>query len=542
VLWRTSLTRLNNTRLDFLPNEPKNYRESLKRPDRGQWAKAEQVEYDTLVKHGTWELVDEPSDRVISLLPSKWVYKLKLDQHGNISRYKSRLVLLGNLQNEDQYSDTFSPTARLSSIRTLISIAAQERLDLTCFDIESAFVQADVDHEIYIRPPPGYSFPPGKVARLRRSLYGLRQASRLFHAKLHTFLLAYGFQQVGEDGTLFRFQSNDDVLFLSMYVDDGLVASSSPQLYQKFMCALKTEFTISNESPLQYYLGIAFTRDRDGSVFLDQSKYIRELLERFGMQDSSPEPTPLAPNQHLNSDDCCDQYDPEMRQRIQTYQSLISALLWLSTATRPNIAYATNQLALYLTNPGHSHFVAAKRVLRYLKGTQELGLRYSRSEFNGNVLTAYCDSDFAGDPDDRRSVTGYIMFLNGGPVVWSSKRQPIVSVSSSEAEFYAASLASLDVLFYRRLLADLGFEQTSPTVMWEDNAACIYMSQKEGILNRAKHIDLRVHRIRELVRDRVVVLTKVATLDQVADAFTKSLNPQLFCKHRSMFMSLPSSS
>ena len=231
-----------------------------------------------------------------------------------------------------------------------------------------------------------------------------------------------------------------------------------------------------------------------------------------------------------------------MRQRTQTYQSLIGALLWLSTATRPDIAYATNQLARYLTNPGHSHFVAAKRVLRYLKGTQELGLRYSRSEFNGNVLTAYCDSDFAGDPDDRRSVTGYIMFLNGGPVVWSSKRQPIVSVSSSEAEFYAASLASLDVLFYRRLLADLGFEQTSPTIMWEDNAACIYMSQKEGILNSAKHIDLRVHRIRELVRDRVVVLTKVATLDQVADAFTKSLNPQLFCKHRSMFMSLPSSS
>ena len=139
-------------------------------------------------------------------------------------------------------------------------------------------------------------------------------------------------------------------------------------------------------------------------------------------------------------------------------------------------------------------------------------------------------------------MTGYVLFLNNGPVAWASKRQPIVSVSSSEAEFYAALLASLDVLFYHRLLADLGFEQTSPTIMWEDNAACIYMSQKEGILNRAKHIDLHVHRIRELVRDRVVVLTKVATLDQVADAFTKSLNPQLFCKHRSMFMSLPSSS
>ena len=187
---------------------------------------------------------------------------------------------------------------------------------------------------------------------------------------IRSFLRTDSSKLVRITGTLFRFQSNDDVLYLSMYVDDGLVASSSPQLYHKFMCALKTEFTISNESPLQYYLGIAFTQDRDGSVFLDQSKYIRELLERFGMQDSSPEPTPLAPNQHLNGDDCCDRYDPEMRQRIQTYQSLIGALLWLSTATRPDISYATNQLARYLTNPGHSHFVAAKRVLRYLKGTQ----------------------------------------------------------------------------------------------------------------------------------------------------------------------------
>ena len=225
-----------------------------------------------------------------------------------------------------------------------------------------------------------------------------------------------------------------------------------------------------------------------------------------------------------------------MHQRIRNYQSLVGALLWLSTSTRPDIAYATNQLARFLSNPGESHFVAAKRVLRYLKGTQHLCFQYHRSSV-GNILTAYCDSDFAGDPEDRRSVSGFILFLNGGPIAWTSKRQPIVSISSSEAEFYAASLASLDVLFYRRLLSALGFSQPSPTVMFEDNAACIYMSQKAGLINRAKHIDLRVHRIRELVRDGVVVLTKIPTLDQVADAFTKSLNPQLFCKHRSFFMS-----
>jgi len=239
---------------------------------------------------------------------------------------------------------------------------------------------------------------------------------------------------------------------------------------------------------------------------------------------------------YFTGEDCCDRADPAMKEAIKDYQSLVGALLWLSISTRPDISFATNQLARFLVNPGPSHFVAAKRVLRYLAGTSTFGIRYHRCTENANTLHAYVDADFAGNPEDRLSVTGFIVFLNGGPIAWISRRQPVVSVSSTEAEFYAASIAGLELLFYRRLMEQLGFPQQHPTVVFEDNAACIFLSKRSGQINRAKHIDTRLFKLRELVRSGILELSKISTQDQVADLFTKALSAQSFARFRSSFL------
>jgi len=435
----------------------------------------------------------------------------------------------------------FSPAARIASARTVISLATQERLFLSHFDVQAAFVSSDVDKDIFIQLPPGYELPPGKAAKLKRSLYGLRQASALFYRKLRAWLLDYGFVSIGDDGTLFRYERGTDVMILSLYVDDGIIATSSQQCYSRFLADFRKVFEISDQGPLSYYLGISVDYDRErGVAFLSQERYCLEVLERFQMQNCKPASTPFAPDTHLTGDDCCDRADPKNKYQIKHYQQLVGALLYLSGGTRPDIAYAVNQLAKFMSNPGTSHVVAAKRVLRYLAGTTRWGVRYQRQPAeSANLLWGYVDSDHAGNPEDRRSVTGFLLYLNGGPIAWVSKRQPCVSLSSSEAEYYAASLAGLEVLFFRRILEQLGFLQRLPTMLLEDNQACIYMSRREGQINRAKHIDTRIHKLRELCATGVLFLSKIPTVDQVADAFTKGLSARLFCKHRAMYMYHP---
>ena len=238
-------------------------------------------------------------------------------------------------------------------------------------------------------------------------------------------------------------------------------------------------------------------------------------------------------------DNCIDRLSRDNFPTIRDYQALVGALLYLSNWTRPDSSKAVSSCSRFLAAPAPSHIVAAKRILRYLSGTSDLSICYTRcsSSLAPNVLSGYVDADHAGDPNDRLSVTGYIFFLNGGPISWCSKRQPIVAVSSTEAEFYAASQAGLMTVVLRRFLSSLGISVTAPTILQEDNAACIYMAHGVGALKRAKHIDVRIFKLRELVREGILVLTKVMTDYQVADILTKALPTVSFQRHRSAFLS-----
>jgi len=542
----TALAAYGNTTGEtpiIMAPEPKSYKDIFKRSDSEQWVNACKVEMSTLLDMDTFELVDYDRATMGPLLRSKWVFKLKTDEYGDIIKRKARLVVRGDMQSEDTYDDTFSPTSRSAAMRAVISIATELDMELKHFDVTAAFISAYCDRDnIYLAPPEGFEHlvPRGKCLRLRRSLYGLKQASHLYHKKLQRWLLKYGFEQADDEGTLYRYinKTTKETMILSMYVDDGLVAASSSKVYDDFLTEFKKEFTISDQGDLHYYLGVKITRDRKlGQTTLSQEQYIEDLLKRFNMmQGGRDPPTPFEENYHMTSDDACDKTDPANLPQIRDYQTIVGALLYLSSNTRPDIAIAVNQAARFMSCPGPSHIYAVKRILRYLRGTKTLKLVYQRGTDKPNTLEGFVDADHAGNPEDRISVSGYIIFFNGGPISWSSKRQPIVALSSSEAEFYAVSLAACEIEYLRKMLDGLGFPQKGPTMLYEDNQGTIYMSRSVGAFNRSKHISTRVFRLRELVNSGVLFLQKVATLHNIADVFTKSLGGPLLGGHRSFFL------
>jgi hypothetical protein len=215
--------------------------------------------------------------------------------------------------------------------------------------------------------------------------------------------------------------------------------------------------------------------------------------------------------------------------------------MYAACFTRPDVAYTVNQCAKFMANPGPTHIRAAKRILQYLGTTKHLKLTYSRSDnpSSANRLIAYADADHAGDPESRRSVTRYVLILNGGAVSWQSVRQQIVALSSAEAEYYAASVAGTDIIYVRRLMEELGFAQTKPTLTYEDNMACIYMSKSAAMYHKARHIDTRVYHLRDLCKEGTMELEKIDTTRQVADSFTKATPRPLFDAHRTVMMGSP---
>ena len=307
---------------------------------------------------------------------------------------------------------------------------------------------------------------------------------------------------------------------------------NSSTLYEQFIKDLRGKFELSDQGDLNWYLGVAFNHDRKlGTCTLTQSSYIEALLERFNMKGCTPMSTPCEPSSHLLKSDAPAVPD---KAAVKHYQQLVGSLMYLACFTRPDIAYAVNQCARHMSNPGPTHVTAAKRILKYLAGTKELGLRYTRTSDTGraNVLTSFADSDHAGDPDSRRSVTGYVQLLNGAVVSWQSVRQQVVALSSVEAEYYAASVSGTDVQYIWRLMDELGHKQKEPTTLYEDNMACIYMSESSVMYHKARHIDTRVYHLRELCKDGIMKLIKVESAKQTADSLTKGTPRPLFVAHR----------
>ncbi|XP_019168865.1 PREDICTED: uncharacterized protein LOC109164771 [Ipomoea nil] len=362
--------------------------------------------------------------------------------------------------------------------------------------------------------PPGFQGDkPNQVCKLLRSLYGLKQASRQWNAKLTTALTKEGFQQSKADPSLFTRGHDASFIALLVYVDDIIVTSANMSLIHELKVFLDSVFKIKDLGSLGYFLGIEAQLTENG-LNICQRKYALDILEESGFTHSKPVSTPMIQNQHLTHDD-----SPSLGD-IGSYRRLIGRLLYL-IATRPDIAYIVQQLSQFVDAPTEAHMSAAHRLLRYLKSAPGQGLHYPK---NGNMqLTVFSDSDWATCAETRKSITGFCVFLGSALISWRSKKQATVSRSSSEAEYRALATTVCEVQWIKSLLRDLQVEIDKPAALFCDNKAAIAISENHVFHERTKHIEIDCHVVRERVTQGLVKLLYVPSSGQVADGFTKPL-------------------
>ena len=434
------------------------------------------------------------------------------------------------------YTETFAPTARAESIRIILSIVGAEGLFMIQFDIKTAYLNSTIEEVIFMDLPVGFEeyfyrrFPEcrGKVCRILKGLYGLKQSARGWNKTFSDFLKEYALIQSAADPCVF-YSVKTPRLILALWVDDGLVMCSDQTLLQKLISHLQTKFEIT-VGDADVYVGLHITRDfSNHRLFIDQQRFTETLLDKYGFQNVNTVSTPSDPHVHLSVPlpDDCDSLVPNF-----PYQEIVGSLLYLATNSRPDIAQAVSVVAQYATNFREIHCTAVKRILKYLRGTTDFALCYSFVSTGNQELIAYTDADYAGDLNDRKSRSGSILFLNNGPVLWISRKQPCTATSTTESEYVAASLTSKEVVWARRLLSDLGFPQSKPTPLFSDNQSAIRLVQNPEFHKRTKHIDVVYHLIREIQARGEITLFYVPTRLQLADILTKALTPDLFQKLR----------
>ncbi|RVW79312.1 Retrovirus-related Pol polyprotein from transposon RE1 [Vitis vinifera] len=472
-------------------------------------------EYDALLANETWKLCPRPVDH--NVVGNKWVYKVKQTSTGEVDRFKARLVALGFAQEEGiDFTETFSPVIKPSTVRVLLTLSVQFDWEIRQLDVSNAFLHGILLEDVYMEQPKGFvnSDFPDYVCKLNKSLYGLKQAPRAWFMRLSQTLLEFDFLSSPVDASLFVYHKGHIHLFILIYVDDILVTGTDPSLIQSLIQKLQTEFKMKDLGPLGYFLGIQASRDSSG-LHLRQSKYIGDLLHRTKMAGAKPASSPCTTGLKLSTH----VGEPLTASQITEYRQTVGALQYC-TLTRPDIAFSVNQLCQHMHCPNSVHWTAAKRVLRYLKGTIDLGLWYTKGE---QTLQAFCDSDWAGNPDDRRSTTGYGVFFGSCLISWTAKKQSVVARSSTEAEYRALAITTAELYWIRMLLKELHISLPTAPTIWCDNSGALALASNPVFHARTKHIEVDFHFIREKVANRDISLQFIGSYDQPADIFTKGL-------------------
>ncbi|CAH9066792.1 unnamed protein product [Cuscuta europaea] len=391
-------------------SEPSNISEALLDPD---WVIAMQDELNQFKRLDVWTLVPKPQKKTI--IDMKWIFKNKRDEEGTVVQNKARLVAKGYNQQEDiDYDETFAPVARIEAIRLFLAYVAHKNFTVFQMDVKTAFLNGILEEEVYVTQPEGFVDPrfPDHVYKLKKALYGLKQAPRAWYDALTEFLVDSSFSKGKIDTTLFIKRQKSDIILIQIYVDDIIFASSNPRLCKHFEKLMKTKFEMSMMGELNFFLGLQVRQLSDG-IFINQSKYILEMLKRFNIDDKSSMTTPMSPNNKLDSDPSGKPVD------ATNYRAIIRSLLYL-TSNRPDIVFSTCLCARFQANPKESHLTAVRRILRYLKDTVNLGLWYPKH--SGFDLVGYSDADFAGCRMDRKSTSRAVQFLGEKLICWSSKK------------------------------------------------------------------------------------------------------------------------
>ena len=533
---------------------PKTYDDAMTSALRDRWVASMEKEISTLITHDTWELVsiDEiPRDRKV--VKSRFVYTVKYNRDGTVDRFKSRFVACGYSQIHGfDYNETFSATLRSTSFRLLCALAAGKKLTLDHFDVTSAFTQSDIDAVIYVEAPPGNFTPKDsqgrpKVLKLRKALYGTKQASKLWQDTLIRHLKTMGFHQLKNDPCIFMMRVRSHTLIVGVYVDDVVLAHDSPELLRWFTAKFTGVggFNATHKGKLDWFLGMGVDHHGDGSITIDQSKYCEKMLGKFIPSHSTSSRSHTSPCNPDSFQRLTTSRNPAEREKLSKlpYLELVGSLLYLSTMTRPDIAYHMSVLCSFMHDPSLDCYNAAVDLLLYVGNTKHYHLRYGGSVAAPDGLkdptsakiiedncgfVAYSDASWHKPDHLGFNMFGYVVCLYGGPVAFAAKRLKVIAHSSAEAEYAAASYSCKEIAFVRNVCSELELGITGPVCLAVDNEAAIKIAENRGATGRTKHFSDAIHYIRHMLDHLVVCLRYVSTHEQLADGFTKPLDKGKF--------------
>ena len=502
--------------------EPSTYQEAISSEEASLWKLAIKEEYDSLMLNGTWILASLPPGR--TTIKNKWIFKIKAAHEGTAERYKARLVAKGYTQRFGiDYQETFAPVVKHSALRVIFAIVAALDLEMIQLDIKTAFLYGALNEEIYMEQPEGF-IQPGKeteVCRLVKSIYGLKQAPRAWNTKFNDFLLKFGLVRSTADPCVYYRRQEEEMTIVAIFVDDGLVCSNKKEHLTNILEHLSTTFEMRS-FPASRFVGLDISRDRSKrQLYISQPHFITKLLEKFNMVQCHPKSVPADPNSRLETFAVPKNEEESTVMEAIPYREAVGGLLYVMVMSRPDIAYAVSQVAKFSQNPGPAHWKAVKRILSYLAGTANYGLSFSSNDLK--TIVGYTDADYAGDIKTRRSISGFVFLFHGGPISWASKQQSCTSLSTTEAEFVAASEASKEAIWLMRLVNEILGKETAPISLLCDNQSAIRLVCNPEFHQRTKHIDVKYYFIREQQEGRKISIEYVSTQDQLADIFTKPL-------------------
>ncbi len=500
----------------FQPTIPKTYNQAIKSAAADQWKEAMDREMKSIEDLGVFGYV--PANAATTkIISCRWVFALKPD------KYKARIVARGFEQDGNQVDNVFSPTPSYHIVRSAFALANQLNLEIHQMDINTAFLNAPLDKPVFMRCPPGYE-KPGHVVRLRKALYGLKEAPRAWNITLHNQLLDRGFVRHPQEPCVYLHKDNN--ILLVVFVDDILIVSEQEGVTW-FKQQLSSVFATKDLGEVDVFLGLKIIRDRqERTLQITQPQYIDKMLKRFSMENANPVDFPCASGIQLTSEMSPKTDEEKTKMKKVPYRQLVGALMFCSVTCRPDIAYVVKELARYAHKPGFGHWQAAKRVLRYLSGTKDKGIEFKAEPGKeGRIdLTAFSDSSWA-DCVGRKSSGGHVVFVCGGPVYWSAKTQPLVTLSSTEAEYVQMSECATALVYLASFLRGIplfGVRFGSAYLM-ADNRGAILSAQNPIVSHRTKHIDVRYHYIRQLVQSGFLAVRYVRTSENIADILTKGL-------------------
>ena len=498
-------------------------KEAYSGPDKDKYVEAEHLELKGLDAHGTFEETYCPPGR--TPITCRWVYDLKRDKEGKVVLYKARLVVHGFKQIAGiDFQKTFSSTAQLRTFRFVVSIAVARGYSMTQYDISQAFLHGPLEEELYMNFPPGYpSADQGKVLRLLKGLYGLKQASRIWQKALYKALKELGLVQCKTDSGVLRWPGTDAFALVVCWVDDLIIVSSDPKITKKIEAKLNKEFMTKMMGELELYVGIVVEMEKNGDVVLHQGPYNRKVCAKFEVLRKFHANAP-AQSDRLSKVDC----PTNSKDAVDyPYMSVTGSLLYSAICTRPDIFYAVMQLARFNSNPGKAHVRASEQCLRYLEETPDLGIKYTAPKDKNAkiVINAFVDSDWGGCPDTRRSTMGYIIQVCGGPVAWKSKLMQTMALSSCEAEFMALTEVCRELMWMCRFLDEIGIEYDIPNI-YCDSSSAINWAEDPVQHQRNKHVEIKYYYCRDVIADGKAGIFKIHTTNNVSDMMTKPVGRQ----------------